>query len=107
MHRRLLREGDTMSRRTHALAAPQTGIALLALLLAAPIAAEEEAAQPTPLPWVGGGGTAPIGDDLAEIDLSDEYVFLDGDGTKRLLEMTGNPESGLEMATVAPKSPDA
>lgn len=96
-----------MTRRIHALGTLRTGIALAALLLAAPIAAEEEAAQPTPLPWAGGGGTAPIGDDLAEIDLSEEYVFLDADGTKQLMEMTGNPETGLEMATVAPKAEDA
>jgi uncharacterized membrane-anchored protein len=68
-------------------------------ILGSPAAGEDAAA---PLPWQRGPGTAPIGSGLAEIDLGEEYVFLDGAGTKRLMELTQNPVSGQEVATVAP-----
>jgi uncharacterized membrane-anchored protein len=95
-----------MSRRTHALRTSATPFAIAALLLlAVPSFAEEEA--PPALPWAIGGGTAPIGDDLAEIDLTEEFVFLDADGTKQLMELTQNPLTGVEVATVAPTAQDA
>jgi uncharacterized membrane-anchored protein len=97
-----------MSRRTRARHISATHIALAALLLlAAPSFAEDPAPQPTPLPWALGGGTAPIGDDLAEIDLTDQYVFLDAEGTKQLMELTQNPATGVEVATIAPAAQDA
>jgi len=78
-----------------------------ALLLASSGFAEEEAApQPVRLDWVRGPSVAPIGADLAEMPISEDYVYLDADGTKRLMELTQNPVSGLEMATVAPVSND-
>ncbi len=61
-------------------------------------------AEQPQLDWVRGPGTAPIGDGLAEIELSEEFVFLDGDGTRRLLDLTQNPTNGQEVATVAPVS---
>src|ERR1700741_3377693 len=102
-------KGDTMSRRTRARHTLATHIAFAAalLLLAAPSFAEDPAPQPTPLPWALGGGTAPIGDDLAEIDLTDQYVFLDAEGTKQLMELTQNPATGVEVATIAPAAQDA
>jgi uncharacterized membrane-anchored protein len=39
--------------------------------------------------------------------IGEDYLYLDADGTKRLMELTQNPVSGLEMATVAPASNDA
>ncbi len=60
-----------------------------------------------PLQWMAGPGTAPIGEDLAEIELSDEYAFLDGDGTRRFMELNQNPVSGREVGTVAPLRDDA
>ena len=48
----------------------------------------------------------PIGDGLAEIDLSSDFVFLDGDGTRLFMEATQNPVSGSEVATVMPKDPE-
>jgi uncharacterized membrane-anchored protein len=78
--------------------------ALLALvaLWGGPARAEQTA--PPPLEWLRGPGTVPIGDGLAEIELTDDYVFLDAEGTQRMLEMGGNPVSGSELATVAPLS---
>jgi len=74
--------------------------ALVALLMAAaPVAAEEE--EPVRLPWQPGPRTAPIGDDLAEIEIGEGYVFLDAEGTRQLMELTQNPVSGTELATIA------
>jgi len=74
-------------------------ICLLALLT--PGSARAEEGQPVALPWQRGPMTASIGSDLAEVSLSDEYIYLDADGTRQLLELTENPVSGSELATVA------
>lgn len=78
---------------------------LLATLGAAlPALAQQEAPV---LPWSQGPATAPVGSDLAEIDLGGDYVYLDGDGTRQLMELTHNPVNGTEQATVAPVAEDA
>jgi uncharacterized membrane-anchored protein len=76
-----------------------------AVAAAPPRAAAQE--QPVALDWMRGPGTAPIGSDLAEIDLDEDYVFLDGEGTRRFMELTQNPVSGQEVGTVAPVAEDA
>lgn len=75
-----------------------------AVLLFAGAAAADDP-QPNPLPWKHGPTTAGIGD-LAELDLSDSFVFLDADGTRRLMELTQNPVSGNELATVSSAAKD-
>lgn len=75
-------------------------LAALLLLMAAAAPAQEEPA----LAWERGPGTAPIGDGLAEIELGEEHVFLDDEGSQRLMELLQNPVSGAEVATVAPVS---
>ena len=89
-------------------------LAKLCLLLVLTIgtalpSAAQEAAPPegTRLPWQLGHAEAPIGVDLAEIDLTEDYIYLDGDGTRLLMELTQNPVDNSEVATVAPKSDDA
>ena len=76
-------------------------------LLGGAAGAEGEAAQPVRLEWQRGPGVAPIGTDLAEMQVGEEYVYLDAEGTKKLMELTENPVSGLEMATVAPVSDES
>ena len=51
-----------------------------------------------------GPGTFPIGEGLAEIELGEDFVFLDRRGTERLLQLTENPLSGTEQATILPAS---
>jgi uncharacterized membrane-anchored protein len=80
-------------------------LSLLGALAAGAPAASQEA-EPVALQWTRGPGTAPIGADLAEIQLGENYVFLDAAGTARLMELTQNPVSGQELATVAPVSDD-
>ena len=79
------------------------GAALIALLsLAGASVAQEQ--EPVQLNWQQGLGTAPIGSDLSEIDLDESYVFLDAAGTRMFMELTENPWTGQEVATVAPVS---
>ncbi|HEY8121073.1 MAG TPA: DUF2167 domain-containing protein [Myxococcota bacterium] len=53
------------------------------------------------LPWQAGPATAPVGSNLAEIELPDGYVYLDRSGTVQLLKLTGNLTGESEQATVA------
>ena len=71
------------------------------LFLASTRASAEEEVQ-NPLSWQQGPGTAPIGE-VAEIDLPTEYLYLDGGGTRKLMELTQNIPSGQELATIAPR----
>jgi len=79
-------------------------VELIVLGLAMAGAAQQEGAAP--LQWALGSGTAPVGSNLAEIDLGQDFVFLEAGETQRFLEMNQNPVSGQELATVAPVSDD-
>lgn len=64
--------------------------------------AEAQAESEGPvLPWQRGPLLAPIGSELAEIELPEGYVFLDREGTLELLRMTGNLTGDSELAAVA------
>ncbi len=78
-----------------------TWAALAGLLLAASASTAQEAA-PSPLPWQRGPIMAPIGNSLAEIEISEDYLFLDAAGTRKFMELTQNPVSGDELAVLAP-----
>jgi uncharacterized membrane-anchored protein len=58
-------------------------------------------AQEPELNWQIGPIVAPIGSNVAEISLSTDYVYLDAQGTHKFLELTENPVSGDEIATVS------
>jgi len=85
----------------------RTALVFASLLAVAPGARAQEEAPPQgppPLAWTAGPGTAPIGDDLARIELGEGYVWLDAAGTQKFLELTQNPTAGNELAVVAPKA---
>jgi uncharacterized membrane-anchored protein len=91
-----------------------TAAAFLLILggaFAAPAAVEpaqpESQHESQTLPWKVGAPAAPIGDDLAEIDLSEDQIYLDQAGSRAFLELTQNPTTGAEMAVVAPATEDA
>ncbi len=81
---------------------------LLALLLLGvfPLAVAAVDGEAAPLEWTQGPGTASIGDNLAQIDLPEGYVYLDAAGSQQLMQLTQNPVSGMEMATIAPVAED-
>ena len=79
-------------------------IAIAVGFVGAASAAEEP--QAVQLNWQRGPMTAPIGDDLAEVDIGEDTVFLDAEGTRRLMELTQNPLSGREVATLSSATED-
>lgn len=93
---------------TRALRRQNPTLACIALALATawlPAAAETgDAGEPARLDWQRGPMTAPLGSDLAEIDLAEDYVYLDAEESRRFMELTQNPVSGAEMGVVAPVS---
>ncbi len=77
---------------------------LLTLCFSAQAQEVEEAVEEEPfIQWQPGPATAPVGD-VAQIEVPEEFVYLDAEHTKRLMEAFGNPLSQTEMATVAPMS---
>jgi uncharacterized membrane-anchored protein len=56
-----------------------------------------------PIQWSRGPMTARLGS-IAEIDVPKGYVFADGDGARKVLELTHNPSSGAELGIIAPQS---
>jgi uncharacterized membrane-anchored protein len=81
---------------------PTRGVSLAILLAFALAAFASHAEEGFQLPWQPGPMTAAIGDDLAQIELGESYVFLDAAGTRSFMEATRNPVSGSELATVMP-----
>jgi uncharacterized membrane-anchored protein len=65
-------------------------------------AAAQSEPEPAKLAWKEAPLLAPIGADLAEIDLPEGFLYLDQKGTAQLMELTGNPVNGSELGTVAP-----
>ncbi len=80
----------------------RTVCSFLLALACAPLAAAE--GEGPALAWQRGPATAPIGDDLAELELSEGFVFLGAQDTQKLLELNQNPVSGTELAIVSPAS---
>jgi len=77
---------------------------LIAFLILIGGTAHGQQQAPPQLSWTAGPGTTPIGEALAEIDLPENYVSLDAEGTRQLMELMENPVTGTERATVAPAS---
>jgi uncharacterized membrane-anchored protein len=56
-----------------------------------------------PIRWSKGPMTAKLGD-IAKIDLPKGYLFADGNGARKFLELTHNPTDGGELGVIAPRS---
>ena len=50
--------------------------------------------------WQRGPTIAPIGRGLAEIELSESFLWMDEEGTRELMQLMENPINGTELATV-------
>ncbi|HKF47124.1 MAG TPA: DUF2167 domain-containing protein [Terracidiphilus sp.] len=79
------------------------------LLLAATPAGSGQASQsdqaphPSPIKWQKGPMTAQVGD-IATIDVPKDFLFADGDGARKAMEMMQNPTDGQEVGFITPKS---
>lgn len=80
----------------------------LPLILVAFAASAQEAPQPEAAPpqldWQRGPGSIPIGGDIANIELTDQFIALDKANTRKFMELNQNPLQGNEVAVVAPVS---
>jgi len=56
-----------------------------------------------PIKWSKGPITAKLGH-IAEIQVPDGYLFADGEGARKLLELTHNIASGDELGVIVPRS---
>jgi uncharacterized membrane-anchored protein len=56
-----------------------------------------------PIHWVKGPITAKLGDN-AEIDVPSDFLFTDGEGARKYMELVHNPVSNSEVGLIAPKS---
>ena len=91
------------------MSAVKTALVSLAVALSLAMSFTPAAGQdsePPSLAWQPGPATAPIGSSLAEIDVPEGFVYLDGQNTAKFMELIGNPVSGSEKATVASASDD-
>ena len=78
-------------------------IVALSVIFAGVLAPTEGLAQEFPeIEWVEGPAIVDLGD-VAEIELGDDYVFLDGEDTREVLEYMGEADP-LAVGAVAPKA---
>lgn len=78
----------------------------LGLALSGPtVGAQDGQKQPTPHPinWVQGPTLAKLGD-YAEIQVPKGFLFADGNGARKYLELSHNPVSNQELGVIAPRS---
>ena len=76
---------------------------LILLLVFAPIRGHAANQQ---IDWVYGPAIVDLGEDLAQIDLDEEFVFANPEDTRMLMEQIGNPPSGREIGLIIPRTED-
>jgi uncharacterized membrane-anchored protein len=82
------------------------GIFLLLIAAIGLVPAMAKAEYPTP-DWVVGPAVVALGDNLAELSISDEYIFAGAKDTREIMEYMGNPLSNHEIGYIAPNSETA
>jgi uncharacterized membrane-anchored protein len=97
---------DRTARRTNVLLT--LGIGLSFFLAAQARAQEEKSAESKKfedaiksINWIKGPGNAPVGEQ-AELKIPEGYVFTEGPGTRKMLELMQNPTSGSELGLFTP-----
>ena len=56
------------------------------------------------LNWVEGPGTVDLGDNIAQVEITEEYVFLNGEDTRKIIQYQGDLISNQEVGSIWPKS---
>lgn len=59
-------------------------------------------AEELQIDWVAGPSKPVMGDNLAEIDMPEGYIFAGAEDTKELMQYMGNPPTDLEVGLIAP-----
>jgi len=80
---------------------PRWLMAVIMALSAPAYAAEQEEFKLSSLNWIKGPAKADM-KGIAGIDVPKDYMFVDGDGARKLMEVMGNFTSGSEVGLLAP-----
>lgn len=56
--------------------------------------------------WVSGPAVVNLGKNIAQLDMSEAYLFADGDDTRAVMEFLGNPPTYEEVGMVIPNRED-
>jgi uncharacterized membrane-anchored protein len=60
--------------------------------------------QAPQLNWIEGPRTVDLGDNIAQVEITEEYVFLNGEDTRKLVEYSGDLVSSREVGSIWPRS---
>lgn len=77
----------------------------LIFVLVIPAPARVLAQEPPEIDWIDGPAVVALGDQ-AQIELGDEYMFVDGENARKILELLGESVSDLEVGAVFAKAED-
>lgn len=81
-------------------------IAAMFLVLVTCLAGVSFAQEGSEVQWVEGPMVVDLGENLAQLDMTDNYLFADGDDTRVVMEYLGNPPSNTEVGMIIPNSED-
>ena len=82
------------------------GIFVVLMLTAVLYPGAGKAELPRP-DWIVGPAIVALGDELAELSTSDNYIFAGAEDTKKIMKYMGNPLSNNEIGYIAPNSETA
>jgi uncharacterized membrane-anchored protein len=75
---------------------------VLAVAFALAVSVSAQESEGPAINWVPGPTKAELGDGLATIEVPEGYLFADKAETKKIMALTGNPPSDLEVGLIAP-----
>lgn len=81
-------------------------ITAVALALMAGLAGISFAQEESEIQWIEGPAIVDLGKNLAQLDMSDAYLFADADDTRAVMQYLGNPPSNAEVGMIIPNSED-
>lgn len=61
-------------------------------------------AQADEIAWVEGPTTVDLGENLAQVQFDEKYLFTGADETRRIMEQMGNPSDGSEVGMIVPQA---
>ncbi|MEZ4861085.1 MAG: DUF2167 domain-containing protein [Caldilineaceae bacterium] len=82
----------------------RSAFVLCTLLLFIALSALPVAAQSTDFSWTEGPTTVDLGENLAQIDLGEAYLFAGAEDTRQIMEQIGNPTDGSEVGMIVPRA---
>jgi len=81
------------------------GLLSLQISTSLPVLSQSNQTAPPKLNWIAGPKTIPVGDNLAQVELSKKFLFLNGDDARKLITYVKEPISNEEVGFILPNSP--